>query len=223
MNAIEENRKHFASEISIAEDSCYAWKSINSLSSSDPEINSALNENALSWVIIDHSLLCTLFITLGRIFDKRTDSFSVYKFLDTCICNIDAFSLPKLKARRNNDVYSFHAVSENDFIALKDQARNWGDIFDAIYKPIRHKIFAHKDNALSLNTYELFNKTRKEQINNMLAFLSAVNLVVQQLYDNGEKYSIEYFVEKYNEEERMYSDIHSLLDKIKNSHSIYKT
>lgn len=223
MNAIEESRQHFASEISIAEDSCYAWKSIHDLSLRDPEINSALNENALSWVIIDHSLLCTLFIALGRIFDEDKKSFSVYNLLNTCIRDIDEFSLSKLKARRNNDVYTFHGVSKDDFNAMMDQAIQWGNIFNDTYKPIRNKIFAHKDKALSWNAHDLFLNTSKQQIIDMLAFLSAVNLVVQQLYDNGEKYSIEYFVEKYNEEERMYSDIYSLLDKIKNSHSIYKT
>ncbi len=54
----------------------------------------------------------------------------------------------------------------------------------------------------------------------MLAFLDSVKLVIFHLYHNGQRFEIEYFMERYNEEERVVTDINSLLDAIVNTHSI---
>jgi AbiU2 len=237
MNKIEENLSHFQNELSTAEHSFYVWKSINHLAANDNKIYSVLNRNALSWEIIAHSLQCTFFISMNRIFDTRGDSFSVFKFLDNCTSHIDEFSLPKLKARRqiilktahapdpsmlDINKFTFYEASKRDFISISEQVCKWADIYKAKYQPIRHKMFAHKDGTLSLNLNALFERTNKEEICKMLAFLDSVKLVIFHLYHNGEKLDIEYLVKQYDEETRFLIDIKSLLDAIKNTRSILK-
>ncbi len=235
MNIIEENLTHLANETSAAEHSFFTWKAINHLGANNQEIYQALNRNALSWNVIAHSLQCTFFISMGRIFDTRGDSYSVYKFLDNCTNHIDEFSLRKLKSRRQEvlkkaiapdpsmlDInnFTFYEASKRDFIEISERVCKWGDVYKEIYQPIRHKMFAHKDGALALNLDDFFQKTSKDQICKMLAFLDSVKLVIFHLYHNGEKYEIDYFMERYNEEERVVTDIHSLLDAIANTHSL---
>ncbi len=190
MNIIEENLSHFSNELSAAEHSFFAWKAINHLGANNAEIYHALNRNALSWNVIAHSLQCTFFISMGRIFDTRGDSYSVYKFLDNCTNHIDEFSGPKLKARRQNilkkatapdprmldiENYPFYEASKRDFITISERVCEWGDIYKAIYQPIRHKMFAHKDDALSLNIDDFLRKQVKIRYVKCLHFLTRLN------------------------------------------------
>ena len=76
MTDVEASLNHYSKEVDLATYTFFVWKSINNIAVGDKEILTALRRNALSWGVITHSLQCTFFICLGRIFDDRKDSFS---------------------------------------------------------------------------------------------------------------------------------------------------
>ena len=100
MDKVEQIHKAFKSEISIATTAFYVWKLINNGASENKEVHSQLNDNALSWNIITHSLQNTFFISLGRIFDTDGDSFSVHRMMRMYISKLDQFSKESLRERK---------------------------------------------------------------------------------------------------------------------------
>ena len=100
MDNLENAYKIFRNEVTTAAWSFFVWKGFNNIASADKEIYWAINENALSWNIITHSLQSTFFITLGRLFDIDGEAFSVHSLLRSSIDNIDQFSLDNLRQRK---------------------------------------------------------------------------------------------------------------------------
>ncbi len=74
----------FDGEIGAAIASAYAWKTLRNLAATEEPIMTALNRNARSWNLIMHALQLTFFVTLGRIFDRRKDTFTIDRFLKEC-------------------------------------------------------------------------------------------------------------------------------------------
>ena len=66
---MEELLELFRDEADTASLSFHAWKAFNNVASSDEDVYRAINETALTWNTITHSLQSTLFITLGRLFN----------------------------------------------------------------------------------------------------------------------------------------------------------
>jgi len=103
MNNIERLLKLFRDEVTTACWAFFVWKTINNTASGDAKVHKALNENAVSWNIITHSLQNTFFVTLGRIFDVDGNAFSIHSFLRACIEHIDQFSIVALRERKLRD------------------------------------------------------------------------------------------------------------------------
>ena len=61
MNDLEQLLKHFRKGVSTTSSAFFAWKGINNIASSDRDVYRAMNEDALSWGIITHSLQNTFF------------------------------------------------------------------------------------------------------------------------------------------------------------------
>jgi len=215
----------FHNELITACWSFYGWKNIKKIASTDKEIRTAINKNTISWSIILHSLQITFFITLGRIFDKDERSFSVHTLINTCIKNIDQFSKEKLRERKikgwNQDDISWvdeyiensYQPKVNDFLNLQIEIEKKHILYELNYKPIRHKIFAHKDLKKIKNVKDLFSKVNILEAEEILCFLYQIERIIWTLYYNGRLERIGYY--KYNEEENVVRDIGLLLNKIK--------
>lgn len=155
MNSVEEYFKQFCKETSITRSTFYFWKVINNLAAEDNEILRALNQNALFWNVTMHSLQCVFFISLGRIFDTDSEAFSIHKLLKKCIENIKVFSKDNLRQRKINlgakpdsiddFMKNIYEPDEMDFQYLRGEVSKKYKEYEQIYKPIRHKVFAHTD------------------------------------------------------------------------------
>ena len=96
---------------------------------------------------------------------------------------------------------------------LKDEVSKRQKQYKSIYKPIRHKIFAHKDLKNIKCVDILFRKAKIGEIQDILYFLYQIKMIIRELLENGIWKKIGYY--SFNEEEFVIKDIAGLLDKIK--------
>ena len=213
----------FHLELTLACQSFFAWKTIHNLASADKKIFNSINRNALSWNLILHSLQATFFITIGRIFDTNPSSFSVHKVFRCCKKEILEFNKDNLRTRRLGDskeipdwldgfIEEAYEAQPADFNKLKKEVNKVQKVYEEIYRPIRHKIFAHKDSEHLSNSSGLFQETSIGEAEKILTILYQAKMSIQHLYDNGKLSAIDYW--KLNEEEHVHKDIESLLNKI---------
>ena len=225
MGDIEKLYKEFQSEVNVACWSFYTWKNIHNIAAGDKKVHHALNRNPLSWNIILYSLQSTFFITIGRLFDTDKRSFSVHTFLRKCIENVDQFSKDALRKRRikgfeankpswlDEFIEKSYQPNKEDFLKLKSEVSKRQKQYISIYKPIRHKIFAHKDLKNIKCVDILFGKAKIGEIQDILYFLYQIKMIIRELLENGTWKKIGYY--SFNEEEFVIKDIAGLLDKIK--------
>lgn len=212
-----------SSEITVASQAFFAWKSIHNLAAKDKCIEKALNINALSWNIYLHSLQTTFFITIGRLFDTDLRSCSIHFLFRYCRDNIDEFSKKSLKNRRIKEAgkepdYLKELIKEayepdvNDFKILKNEVTRVQTIYKTIFKPVRHKVFAHKDAAHIKDTALLFKGIKIKDAEDILETLYKVERVIWDLYVNGHKMNYGYW--ELEEEKHILKDTKKLLKKL---------
>ena len=211
----------YRNEFNRAASSYFAWKVLAELPASDDRVLSALNHNADSWILIRHSLQTTFIVALGRIFDADPKSFTVCLFLETCKSEIGQFSKQEFEARRTRDnrgrrpdyldayMSNVYEAVESDFDALLKLANDQATIYNNKYKPIRHKIVAHKDLTTFLSDSDLYAATNLGEIETMLETLYRVECVVRDLLGNGEKKVLESYA--FDRKQYIVEDLSSLL------------
>lgn len=217
--------KEFENELHKTISSFLLWKCMHDRPAQDKAVLNALNKTPTSWLTIRHSLHVTFFITLGRIFDKRKDAFSVIKLLKYCENNISLFSKEKLRERRMKDlkekpdwlddyINNAYEATQDDIQSLMKETEKYRNLFNDVYQPIRHKLIAHKSQSHIGNSDELYEKTRIGDIDKILEFLNSIKEVLFDLYINGRKPGLTNY--KLNRE--FYeSDFNNLIDLVKNA------
>lgn len=219
-----EYHDHFSNEVYQAT-ACYViWKNLQNQPAEDDDLLMSLNENALSWVFIRHSMMLSLIMALGRIFDTDGDSVSVDDLIKSCIADIDQFSKSKLRERKlqshnahewiDSYMESVYEPIESDFLRLKPEVKKYREIFNSYYKPLRHKIFAHSDKASLSQRDDLWRATKGANMEDMLNFLEDVKMTLQETYLNGRKPEL---TGRKIDEEWFANDIQSLLKRVKNA------
>lgn len=224
MNSVKNLIKEYGKEVNIAASSFYVWKTINNLASTNNEVFHTLNENALVWNTITHSLQCTFFVALGRIFDKDGRSLTINSFIRKCRDEIKQFSKSEFEARKLKDAHGVRPEWLDDY--LKDLyepvVADFDDLAQAVmqhektyrkkYEPIRHKVIAHKDFATIGSKDSLFAKTNIGEVEEILLFLHQVETVVTQFLLNGQKTSLT--DHKLEEEKYIREDLGKLFNKL---------
>lgn len=180
--------------------SCYLfWKMINKRVSEDKKLLFALNKAPLSWNLIRHSLTVTLFITLGRVFEEKRKIFSVDKLLKCCINEINSFNLQKLRERKMEGQNGFepewlleyiqkaHEPSVEDFQQLSSEVAIRRKIYEDVYRPIRHKLIAHKNEDYMGKEDELWAKTNTKELEKIIWFLYDLKETLFDTYWNGKQ------------------------------------
>jgi hypothetical protein len=173
-----------------------------------------------------HALQVTLFMTLGRIFDIDNEGFSVDDLLKTCIDEIDLFSKHKLRQRKidgqngkepnwlNDYIQEAYEPTGDDFKRLRGEVAKRRKIFEAAYKPIRHKLFAHNDKAYMGKHDELWGATNIGELEAILWFLNDLKQTLFDVYENGKKPELQGNEPDVQFYER---DFGALLDQIRNA------
>ena len=111
-------------------------------------------------------------------------------------------------------VQNAYEANPSDFKNLKKEVNKVQKIYEDIYRPIRHKIYAHKDSDHISDTSGLFQETSIGQAEQILSTLYQAKMVIQSLYDNGRKTTIDSW--ELNEEKYVHKDIESIKKVTKN-------
>jgi hypothetical protein len=224
MSKIEILLNEYRNEFNKAASSFYAWKVLAKLPLYDKQVHDALNRNADSWILIRYSLQTTFIVALGRIFDTNRSSLNIHRFLDACKSEISQFSKSAFEARRIRDnhgqrpdylddyIKGIYEAVESDFDELIKVTDEQAAIYRLNYKPIRHKVVAHKDFDTFLSEANLFAPTDLDEIEKILELLFRVERVVSDLLMNGEKRSLDFY--SFDRKRNITHDLENLLRKL---------
>ena len=137
--------------------SFYVDREISDFAAEHPEALSRMNVNPLFWTATAHAMQTTFVTTSGRLFDENPSSHSVHRLLKQAMAHPEYFSRDALRRRKLEVDPNFDPGDLDDYLAkaweptkadleaLKEAFEPTADEYKQTYKPIRHKLYAHKD------------------------------------------------------------------------------
>jgi len=173
------------------------YEEIGRLAREDPEILLALNKEPLFWNVQVYSLQTSLFILLGRIFDQDPAARSIHTVVSATLGHLDFFSREALRARKvvpgtpePDWLDGFVAAAwvpdtVADLRHLKKCLAPYQRAFEQVYRPIRHKIVAHRVIKNPEEAFDLFTATNRTELISILDFLHDLMDAIENLYLNG--------------------------------------
>jgi len=188
-------------DVEVAINSNHAYLAINNLIVAERAIYDKVNRFPDFWRLNAYALQTTFFIAFGRIFDSRHDSLSIEKFVDATIANPALFSKAALRERKRQAsniqgpdpdwlidyVRDAWEPTEADLRPLKDALTPHCDKFRAIYRPIRHKAFAHRSSDDEAAIAALFGRTLIGDVSEILRFLHTVLGAIREMAWNARR------------------------------------
>jgi len=175
----------------------YAWISFHACAGRSTKILRGVNRTPLFWNTCLAALQSSLFIALGRIFDRNPKSHSLDRLLREAIQNPAIFSksaLAKRKAKQspgatwiNDYVKDAYVPTKADFQRLRRYAIKKRTVYEKAYEKIRHKIFAHSGAASRQKSDELFSKTNLHELQRLVLSMNELHEALWQLYINGRR------------------------------------
>lgn len=193
----EHDLEVFRKEIESTIQFFYCYLAINSELSESKKKLDLVNETPLFWKTNIGALQISFFITLGRIFDN-TSKHNVFNLLKSARKHQSIFSITALKARKEAGSTNAHKwisdymkdvyiPKDADFDRLDEYVDKYSKLYDANYRKIRNKIFAHQEFSKPEQREELFKNTNIKELEKILIFLKKLYLALWQLYNNGRK------------------------------------
>lgn len=179
----------------------YAWRTINSVASRDKTVVNFLDNAPLMWNTILGGLQTSTFIALGRVFDVDRNAHSLTRLLSLAHENLNLFSKESVAARKCSQsamsadqleayLETIYVPTSKDFRRLKQHVRKRRVTYETKYRPIRHKVFAHREMLNADQVSTLFALTNVAELEKLLAFLARIYDALWQLYFNGIKPSL---------------------------------
>ena len=176
----------------------YAWHSVHAVASKSKPVVASLNTAPLFWNTALGALQTSVFIALGRVFDQERDTHNVDRLLGLGQRNLQIFSLEALAERKrrsspNADEWlpeylrSAYVPTPEDFRRLRKHVADRRRIYEASFRPVRRKVFAHKQLTHLTDTKALFGKVKIKEIQQVLVFLRRLHEALWQLLFNGTK------------------------------------
>ena len=172
----------------------HAYNAINAFAA-EGDNGQAMQEHADFWMIQTYSLQATFFVLLGRIFDNNRNSHSVDKLLAATVDHPEFFSRAALSLRDEAQrrtrpaewVKQMMEPSGPDLKPLQNAVLPHAKKYREVYKPIRNKEFAHKENMDREVKANLFTRARTNDVGEILRFLSDLKDVLFELIENGRR------------------------------------
>ena len=184
----EKELEMFRTEVEQAKQFFFAELTINAEAGEDERILAFMNRTPLLWNTMQYALVKGTFVALGRIFDTDPNVHGIARLLRLVDKQKDMFSRSALATRKPafpNFAAAAHEPTVEQFRDLKRDISRWRNIFEHQYKPLRSRFYAHRERAVPVE--QLFEGTRIDQVEEMLAFLGSVHTALWQAFVNGEE------------------------------------
>lgn len=176
----------------------FAWEAIHAIAGDNPKVARLLNQAPLFWKTALGALQTSTLVTLGRLFDPDSNHHSVTRLLSIAHSNLGMFSKGALAARKRKQsadadkwlpeyLKTVYEPSRDDFRRLKNYVAKRRKIYEDKYRPLRHMVFAHRAVSNQSEVAELFAKTDRRELRQLLVFLRRLYEALWQLYFNGHK------------------------------------
>lgn len=176
----------------------FSSAAINHLALHDNTLNGRLNAAPEFWNLVLGTSQTTLFIALGRIFDQGKDvPFTLDRLLQAARRGGGAiFAANRLADRKRRfsgtaddwlEEYPSHIFvpTPQQFKGLKKLLGRYRKQFEATYRPIRVRVYAHGI-ATEQELSELFAETRRVEVERIIRILQRVGDGLWNLYHNGQ-------------------------------------
>lgn len=196
---LESELKVFRSECEVVSLFFYTDLAIDEMARKDPEVLKFLNQTPLFWNTCKNALQTAAIIALGRIFNPKEKSrHNLAKLIDLAKKHPEIFSKSSLEKRRlgKNDkrpdwmdefLKTAYEPSAADLDHLGKLIENSANAYEARYKSVRDKWFAHRDWLGDSEAAPSFAKTNIRELQRIIGFLESVCETFEQLFLNGRK------------------------------------
>lgn len=178
----------------------YTYLTIHAVASEDTSVRRGLNEEALVWNTVLGSLQTSIFIVLGRIFDPN-GKHGPDAMLKAAERLQVVFSYSSLATRKQPSfagdpraladyMSSSFVPGKQEFSRLQRLVSGYRARFNASYKELRDRVFAHKVYVKSEKVQELFSKTNIDDLERMVTFLGRLHTALQDAFHNGSRLTL---------------------------------
>ncbi len=187
----------FRTEAETAIQFFYAYLTVHAVAKDHEPVRRLLNTAPLFWNTNLGALQTAAFIALGRVFDQDS-THNLDRLLRIAQDNLYIFSKASLGARRQGDsptppdwlaeyLRDAYVPTPDDFRHLRAHVHKHRRVYEAKYRDIRHRLFAHKEVSAWAEINALFKETNIQELEEMLAFLGSLHEALRQLFFNGRK------------------------------------
>ena len=163
----------FRTEAEAAMQFFYAYLTVHAVAKDHEPVRRLLNTAPLFWNTNLGALQTAAFMALGRVFDQDSRH-NLDQLLRTAQNNLSIFS-------------KGYVPTPADFRRLRAHVRKHRRAYEANYRDLRHRLFAHKRVSARADINALFAKTNIRELQKMLAFLGSLYEALWQLFFNGRK------------------------------------
>jgi hypothetical protein len=191
----EHELEMFRTEEESAQQYFFGFLSLQLIPYKNPDVLRQMNETSMFWITARYALLMSAFVVIGRIFDQDQKSLHNIDKLLTAVSNeIGTLSQAGLVQRRIAQgmdpqqamayVADKYDLTVEDVRDMRKAVSRWRRVYEARYREIRHKIFAHK-NISRADADKLMAKTNIDEVKELLGFLHSLYMSLWQLHING--------------------------------------
>lgn len=187
----------------------------------DSKLYQAMQANAKFWTDYKHSSIVFSVITLGKIFDKQSNSHKLKRLIETAE-NSGLFTKERLRERKikgssnalewiDNYMQTTYALSHDDFARIRgfgcETRTKWEKV-----KALRHKIYAHQEVMDDSKKAEIFEQSKYSAFEEIITRLLTIENIFQEAFDNGKVPDFEY--KNLKVRESVARDVSSLLARL---------
>jgi hypothetical protein len=177
----------------------FSYASLKGIAASNSAVFRSMNATPLFWLTTESAMLLSTYIALERIFGRSGHNLN--RLMATATNRIALFSREALAARKraaglsaddaDRYVHDAFEPSKDDFESLGEQIEENRKLYNARYREVRNKVFAHNVVADLAGANSLLEGTTVTETKALFAFLDALDQALWQLFLNGRKPTLE--------------------------------
>ena len=195
--AFERELELFRQECEGAAQFFFGYLAVHEVAKRRESVFRLLNRNALFWNTATGAMQTAAIIAVGRVFDQGSPH-NIDRVLKLAQDNPSMFSRASLGRRKQGDASEAppwledfldgaYVPDPSDFRRLRVHVKKRRRIYEANYRELRHKIYAHRVVADDSEAAPIVAKTNVRELERLLLFLLRFYESMWHLFMNGNK------------------------------------